>query len=165
VSAPRWARRRRGERAVVVDRPGLGWSAGAPMPLVLANEHVCFVVFYQRELAGSGEVRVAEVRGYVAVRFGFPNDEALHGHPLWGRGLRFDAAHEVVASRWLAEVRRTERAHPYAERPVPFPAAKHFFLAFHDSCVELLADEVTVREHRFDTRAEALAALAAELAG
>jgi hypothetical protein len=30
---------------------------------------------------------VIELRGCAKVRFGGPNDEALHGHPLHGRGL------------------------------------------------------------------------------
>ena len=79
-----------------------------------------------------------------SVRFGFPNDEALGGHRLWGHGLQFYAAHEVMDSAWLAEVRETERHHPLAAS-VPFPDAKHYLLTFHDTTMEAIARGIVVQ--------------------
>lgn len=90
-------------------------------------------------------------------RSGFPNDEALEGHPLWALGLKFYRLHEVRTSEWLEEMRTIERKHP-AAADVPFPAARHFLLTFHDSMLEALASGVVpVSRHR--TFAQATAAM------
>ena len=41
------------------------------------------------------------LRDCASTRFGSPNDEALCGHPLWGRGLEFYQARVVHNSSWL----------------------------------------------------------------
>ncbi|HEV3362660.1 MAG TPA: hypothetical protein VG795_00725 [Acidimicrobiia bacterium] len=147
------------ERAVVMHVPGLVWTAGAPMPVVLATEDRTLFAFYLAEsevIEGLG-VQTAEFVGCSAVTFGFPNDEVLHGHRLWNRGLEFYGLHIIEDSTWLDELRRIERVHDRAP-PNPFADSKHFLLTFHDSTLEAIADGV-VPLSRYETMAEAVAAL------
>ena len=88
-------------------------------------------------------MQVAEFSGCIAVRFGFPNDEALGGHALWKHGLDFYAAHEVTGSLWLEQLRAIERHHPQAPTK-PFPTARHFLLTFKESTLEAVAEGITL---------------------
>ena len=128
------------ERAIAVNVPGLRWEAGAPEPVLFATEHRTLFAFYAdvRDVVDGSEIQTAEFVGCTAVKFGFPNDEALHGHPLWGVGLGFYAVHQVEDSTWLKEVRTIQSVHPRS-LPTPFADAKHFILTFHDSTLEAIA--------------------------
>jgi hypothetical protein len=96
------------------------------------------LAFYlaDHDIVDGQEVRVAEFVGCTSVVF--PNDEALHGHRLWGKGLEFYALHQVVDSEWLRELRNVERVHERAS-DAPFPHSQHFVLTFHDSTLEAVA--------------------------
>lgn len=150
------------EKAEVIEPAGLRWSAGAPIPFVVASEQKCLLAFYGPDNEDE-HVRVVEFVNCRSVKFGFPNDEVLSGHPLWGHGLKPYAAHEILGSRWLAAVRDNESVHPQATKPVPYPATRHFLLTFHDSTVEALADDMIVRPDRHSSIAAAGVALAAEI--
>jgi hypothetical protein len=111
---------------------------------VLATEQRCLFAYWIADIeraSAEAAVQIAEFVGCLSVRSGFPNDEVLHGHPLWGSGLVHYEAHEIVESPWLAEVRAIELCHPMSSAQ-PFIEAKHFLLAFHDSTLEALARDV-----------------------
>jgi len=88
--------------AVVID-VGPRWDVGAPLPHLVSNGSRAFVVChahepdpdwdgtYTRMVSPADEHRspfvVIEIRGCAEIRFGGPNDEAMHGHPLYGKGL------------------------------------------------------------------------------
>ena len=93
--------------------------------------------------------------------FGFPNDEVLHGHRLWGAGLTFYAAHRVDESAWLDELRRIEAVHDRSDA-IAFPDSHHYLLAFHDSTLEAVATGIDMRA-RYETLGAAVEAMAAEL--
>ena len=69
---------------------------------------------------------------------GWPNDEVLHAHRLWGRGLTFYAMHEVVNSDWLAELERRNSVHP---RHIPglILRDRHFIGTYQDGTFECIA--------------------------
>lgn len=146
------------ERAVPIDVPGLAWSAGAPEPFIVSSEQRTLIGFYARsEDAGQSDsdaVTVAELVGCTSVKFGFPNDEVLHGHRLHGAGLNYYHLHEVDNSAWLIELRAIEAAHDHAPE-VPFENARHVVLTFHDSPVEAIASDVRL-VGSYGTRAEAV---------
>jgi hypothetical protein len=91
--------------------------------------------------AESESVTVAERVRCTSVKFGFPNDEVLHGHRLYGAGLGYYQLHEVDNSAWLIELRAIEAFHDHAPE-VPFENGHHFVLTFHDSTVEAIASDV-----------------------
>ena len=71
--------------------------------------------------------------------FGPPNDERLHLHPLWGRGLRFYAFHQVADA----------------------PSGKiHWIATFHDGALNVVATCCCVMATEVDA-ADAEAALTA----
>lgn len=154
------------ERAVPIDVPGLAWSAGAPEPFIVSSDQRALIGFYARsEDAGQSDsdaVNVAELVGCTSLKFGFPNDEALHGHRLYGAGLGYYQLHEVDNSAWLVELRAIELVHDHAPE-VPFENARHFVLTFHDSTVEAIASDVRL-VGSYGTRAEAVRRMT-ELAG
>jgi hypothetical protein len=85
-------------------------------------------------------VQVAEFVDCLNVSFGFPNDEALAGHPLHEVGLHPYNVHVVEGSAWIEELQRIEH--------VGFPNAdivrghKHFVFVFHDTTMEAIARDL-----------------------
>ncbi|GAC1591957.1 MAG: hypothetical protein NVS3B21_11020 [Acidimicrobiales bacterium] len=150
------------ERAVKRDRPSLRWSSGAPEPILIATGWRTLVAIYLASPAVQNdmEVQVAEFVSCSAVRFGFPNDEVLTGHPLWGHGLEFYATHEVEDSSWLHDLRSIESVHPRAA-DTPFWDQKHFVLTFHDNTLEAIADDITDLG-QYSTMAQATVAMTAK---
>jgi hypothetical protein len=96
-------------------------SIGAPLPIVIADEHHVGLT-YLIELREPGQdgrsvrlVTAASLHESIAVVnfgrprahvFGPPNDEALTGHPLSSRGLHPYAAFEVFDSSWIRQLAR-----------------------------------------------------------
>lgn len=132
-------------------------SVGAPLPVVLADEHTVLLAYLleDRDPAWDGtSVRVvtASSDGPAALvrfqrtwvfQFGPPNDEAFHGHPLFARGLHPYAAFEVQDSSWLRALESMNSVHEY-HSPDRFRQLRHFVFAFHDSTFECVADGFTV---------------------
>jgi hypothetical protein len=141
---------------------GIHWSAGAPTPTVLADETDVYLVFDLAETEGeSSKSGLITWRHCVAMTFGFPNDEAQHGHRLWrGKDEQppFYAAVEVADSAWIEELRNTERVHPRPSE-APFSEARHFVLFFHDSTFECIAHGYEV-ERRQESAEDVVAKLA-----
>jgi hypothetical protein len=125
--------------ALVLREPDLAWSAGAPVPVLLASEGRTLFAFEHADETA----RIAEFVECVAVQFGFPDDETQHGHPLWSSRLTFYAAHELRESPWLAQLRLIESVHSQS-LPQPFANCRHFVLTFHDSTIEAVARELVV---------------------
>src|SRR5688500_4403095 len=78
---------------------GIRMDAGAPMPRVLSDGNTAIVLTYLRD----DTIGLVTFTGVYNLLFGGLNDEALAGHPLWGRGLDHYVFHEVHNSAWIAE--------------------------------------------------------------
>ena len=66
------------------------------------------------------------------VKFGYPNVEALPGHPLYSKGLSYYGLFEALDSSWiktLAEKNLVSFPNPSPSRP----SRRHFVVTFHDS--------------------------------
>lgn len=75
---------------------------GAPLPIVASTDYDTYLAYYATvphpdwNRTNPIEVHPSMVGGVALVRlercsvhlFGYPNDEALNGHPLWKHGLR-----------------------------------------------------------------------------
>ncbi len=77
--------------------------------------------------------------------FGWPNDDALNGHPLYSRGLSPYDVFEVLNSSWIRSLERMNSVHPHHD-PARFQQLKHFIFTFHDSTFECIAQGYMVRE-------------------
>ena len=87
---------------------------------------------------------VIEMWGCQELRFGGPNDEAINGHPLYGRGLDGYRAHEVLNSAWIEDAIKVNSVHPN-HSDAPFRELHHYALLFHDEMLEALARGITAR--------------------
>jgi hypothetical protein len=126
------------------------WSTGAPQPHLLANGLRAFLLFYlanpDPDRAAPEPLGVVEFHRVHSVRLGRPNDEAIEGHRLSGKGLRLYAAHRVVDSRWITEEERINSVHPQ-HRGGWHERLTHYVFSFHDETFECLAESFTVEQH------------------
>ena len=112
--------------------------------VLIQTEYQCFLTFNamrvlpnrKREEAGTG---IVDCRSCSITKFGYPNDEALRGHPLYKRGLHAYGVFEVRNSTWIKQMTEQNR--------VAFPntrdsTRRHFIFSFHDSTFECVAEEL-----------------------
>jgi len=168
MAAEREVARAAGDEFAVELDWELTWCTGAPLPHLLANGHKAYLLFLLAEVDSSWDgtwVRVvdpaaaqAEQLGVVefhrvhSTRFGGPNDEALGGHRLSGKGLTPYAAHQVVNSRWIADEERINSVHPYHHGGW-HERLNHYVFCFHDETFECIAEGFTVERHTGSPRA------------
>jgi hypothetical protein len=164
------------ECAVEIDWP-VRWDTGAPLPHVVSSGARTIVVYLAREpdpnwdgsyanvvdpAAPSPEsIVMATFEECLIYKFGAPNDEALAGHRLYGRGLTPYGAHTVERSRWIREQERINSVHPQ-HRPGWEAQYRHYLLAFHDETFECIARSHSVQA-TVSTFVEALARCAREI--
>jgi hypothetical protein len=116
-------------------------ETGAPLPHILASgDHL--MLWY---VVGPHANEIAVIR-FVHSRahyLGSPNDEALNGHPLYSRGLRFYGVYEVTGSSWIRSLERMNRVHSRHD-PRRFDKYRHFVFTFHDDTFECVAEGIEV---------------------
>ncbi|XZF16180.1 hypothetical protein ACTHGU_08580 [Chitinophagaceae bacterium MMS25-I14] len=136
------------------------WDAGAPMPHLLHSEHKTYLLFYLgKELSGwdgktvevvysdttKSLIAGVEFKRCYSAKLGSPNDEVLHGHPLYGKGLDYYEPFIVRNSNWVKELENINKVHA-GYRPETWKKLNHYLFPFHDTTFECLAFgfEVTV---------------------
>jgi len=125
------------------DRYDVGFvpEAAVSEPVLLQTDHAAVLTFSamreredgKREDAGYG---VLELDLCSLTKFGYPNDEALPGHPLYERGLSDYGVFEVKNSAWIRSMTEHNRV---AFPDTPDSKARHFIITFHDSTFECIA--------------------------
>jgi hypothetical protein len=140
------------ERAVPIDL-GLTWSVGSPEPVLLMSGGKAVVVFYLVDLpeAETEQMGVITFESCVWAAIGTPNDEVLHGHRLWGKGLDFYGAFLVEESSVTTELMRINSVHDQFDAEV-WKAYKHYILCFHDETLECVARRYEVEIANEDRR-------------
>lgn len=153
----------KGEEVAVACDWAFLWDAGDPSPHVFSSELRTYLIYRAREgelskvslNSGSDStvdeplIALTEFAHCYACRFSNINEEVLTGHPLYGKGLDFYGAHEVIHSQWLAEVRRINMVHEHYN-PQQWAKLRHYLLVFHDSIFECLADGYKIEGLRDD---------------
>ena len=81
-------------------------------------------------------IAVVEFASCLITKFGYPNEEAIHGHPLYSQGLEQCSFYEVLNPTWLAEINDQNRV---SFQKWEGYSARHFIVTFHDSTFECLA--------------------------
>jgi hypothetical protein len=121
--------------------------ADCPNPILYQDEQTATLSFEavrrsgDKEFHPEGKIEII-FSGVLCTKFGYPNDEALAGHPLYSKGLGFYGFFEVVESAWLTEISKQNRK--------CFPNCtsyngRHFIITFHDSTFECLADSYKIQ--------------------
>jgi hypothetical protein len=134
-------------------------SIGAPLPIVVADEHTLQLAYYLsvadpdwdgtyvRIVDTSTELPVVLVRFETAYAWfhGPPNDEAFDGHPLASRGLYPYGAFRIEESSWVRRLERMNSVHEH-HSPESFARLHHYVFAFHDSTFECVAGSFTTHD-------------------
>lgn len=135
-------------------------SIGAPEPLVVSDDHLTFLAYViEGEPQWDGRIltdvdlamfveRVAlvEFHGCRSYMFGSPNDETIHGHPLYAVGLKPYSAFEVQKSSWVRQLERMNSVHP-GHISARYESLRHYVFTFHDSTFECIAEGHHISEH------------------
>jgi hypothetical protein len=148
-------------------------SVGAPLPHVFADEYRLLIGYIMQTRdpgwdgttirvvgpdSGSEPCALVTVDRYLAFQFGPPNDEAIHGHRLYQRGLTPYSSFEVLNSSWIADFEIANRVHEH-HRSEHFSDYRHIILTFHDSTLEFIARKFSVQIVQGSIRAAILGAL------
>ncbi len=104
-----------------------GWSSGASPDHPGFKEKVAVIRFYM--------VRVH--------RFGYPNSEALAGHPLYECGLQMYAFQTVEPSPWVADLCRQNQVHP-RHTPALWADLTHWIVTFEDDMLEVVGKSAVI---------------------
>ncbi|MFL6061804.1 MAG: hypothetical protein ACJ72E_11275 [Marmoricola sp.] len=153
---------------------GVTWDSGAPRPHLLSNGHKAVLVCHASAVDPNWDGTYATVitpndpepsamleftfTGCQSVQLGGPNDEVLHGHPLYSRGLDGYGPHVVHNSDWIASEEAINSVHDQ-HRGGWHQQLNHYFFVFHDEMFEALAEAVAVGSVRA-TMADCLASAA-----
>ena len=90
----------------------------------------------KRADAGYG---IVEIDRCSLTKFGYPNDEALPGHPLHEKGLGAYGVYEVHNSSWVKLMTQQNRV---AFPKTPDSKQRHFIITFHDCTFECIARDL-----------------------
>lgn len=148
--------------AVPLDFP-VRWSTGAPLPHLVMNDYRVLLSFYVREPDPDWDgtyvtikdpndnrkesLALVEFHHSTSAKLGAPNDEVLHGHPLWGKGLDSYTAQIVKNSTWIQSLEAIDRVHHYYH-PDRWRVLNHYVLWFHDTTFECVAQSFSVELYR-----------------
>ena len=121
------------EHVVELEVPYFDPEPNVPAPVVLQSESKCLLVYWDRD----SNRKALEFSRCSISKFGYPNDEALGGHRLYGKGLGFYSFFEVIDSEWIAELRKVNQVRFPNFRA--FAGKRHFIITFHDSTFECIA--------------------------
>jgi hypothetical protein len=124
------------EDTVVLYDLGVAPVSDVPYPCFLSTEDESFLLF-----TATAGIAVVRIERCLLSKFGYPNDEALGGHPLYDRGLDFYNVFEVINSSWVRQVNE--------QNTVCFPNSSdwqlhHWIFTFHDSTFECMAEALHV---------------------
>ncbi len=130
------------------------FSVGAPCPVVYSSEHSLYVTYYLNfDESESDESSVKIIDSHTTSEpsiivkfdhayahfFGPPNDEALHGHPLYNAGLEPYSYFEVLNSSWIDKHEKMNRVHHHHDKE-SYKEYRHFIFTFHDSTLEVISE-------------------------
>lgn len=114
-------------------------DTGSPCPAIHSDGHRLLCAYYVgRGAHAQGTAAVLRFEGVLQFRMGYPNDEALHGHPLAKLGMEHYEVYLVENSPLIAELEDQNRVHP-SFRPGMYDQFRHWILTFHDETLEVVA--------------------------
>ena len=129
------------DEVVELDVPWIP-DPGVPSPVYWHNDQRFVVAYRTAPVAAGGPIAMLEFDTCLQARVGYPNDEAVPGHPLYDSGLRY-GIFEVRQPSWLEQLKsQNAKAKPEAAHWWPIGAYRHFVITFHDNALEVLAKEM-----------------------
>lgn len=112
-------------------------EAGAPEPCIYADDSNFVMRYYTQ----NNKIAIISFPLTDIFKFGSPNDEALGGHPLIKKGLKYYSVHKVENSSWVSEIEKQNSVHHQHDSERFLKDKHHYIFTFHDSTLELIATE------------------------
>ena len=110
----------KGEQYPVPIEFPVSWDTGAPLAHLLKNDDRTFLTLFVRDIDSSWvgsyvsvrhpnskvseKLAIVQFERCVCSKMGSPNEDVLHGHPLYGKGLAGYETMSVRNSTWLKEL-------------------------------------------------------------
>lgn len=136
------------DERVLPTLAGVRWNPGIPdAVLIVTDNGLAVLALRPHPDEGDPDCVVLVWSGSFEAVMGAPNDEALPGHRLYGRGLAgLIWVGLVEHSERIAGLEQRNRVHPGhdAER---FSQLRHYILPLKEDTAEGIAETVTVQRH------------------
>jgi hypothetical protein len=132
-----------------------------------ASINACHRPFLISYATRDEKLAVIEIHLCHQLIYGHPNDETLHGHPLFKSGLDFYTVYKINNSSLLALLEARNAVHPRHDKANYLAEKVHYVITFQDATLEFVATSsrhFPVKVHVFDDLAQAEAALGRHLA-
>jgi hypothetical protein len=135
----------KGEPYAVPYDIGFKPEAAVSEPVLLQTDYRTFLTFSAKRLLSDGKYHdagygIIEFERCSLTKFGYPNDEALAGHPLYDKGLGAYRVFRVCNSSWIKQMTEQNRV---SFPKTPDSNKSHFIFTFHDSTFECIANGLT----------------------
>ncbi|GLQ98203.1 hypothetical protein [Dyella mobilis] len=94
--------------------------------------------------------------------YGHPNDESLHGHPLFKSGLDYYSIHRIRNSSLIEMLEMRNAVHPMHSKARFLADMDHYLVTFQDATLEFVArvnEKFPLTVHIFNDAAHAEASL------
>src|ERR1022692_406134 len=112
-------------------------DTGAPHPALYLNRALLCAYFISSTAAPVESVALLKFEIVLQHRFGYPSDEALHGHPLYPFGLKHYGFFVVENSPLIDEIEEQNQCHS-RHRPGIYAKFRHWVITFHDETLEVI---------------------------
>ena len=115
-------------------------DAGAPNPALYSDEtglSCAYVIGATHSESGSSAI--LHFDGVLYYAMGYPNDEVLNAHPLYGKGLQFYDFHVVENSPLIVDLDRRNQVHKQHVAGNYVKRFRHWIITFHDETLEVVA--------------------------
>jgi hypothetical protein len=86
----------------------------------------------------SEEIAVVTFPACLQLLYGHPNDEVLHCHPLYAKGLKHYSVHRVLHSSRLAALERANSVHHRHDAINFLKDMEHYIFTFQEATLECL---------------------------
>jgi hypothetical protein len=134
------------EYAETIDFP-VKWDSGAPMPHLVANGYRTFLLFYLKDNDPNGVgpefIALVQFHSCISAKLGTPNEDVLHSHPLFEKGLKPYTAQIIRNSKWREELESINQAHSDYNSEF-WRSLNHYVFWFHDETFECIAKSYEV---------------------
>lgn len=130
-------------------------ETGSPSPQIYVNESLLLLTYRLHNPDLHDATTTNDVEAYLAAKgrhalftfshalvhcFGWPNNEVLHAHPLYERGLGFYGVFEVQQSSWIRQLEKGNSIH-FNHQAVAgwLDRYHHYIITLHDNTFECVA--------------------------
>ena len=115
-------------------------NSGAPAPALCSDESgLTFAYVIGATHPESGRTAILRFEGVLYYAMGYPNDEALHAHPLYANGLGFYRFYAIEGSPLIADLDRRNQLHKRHVAGDYIQRFRHWIITFHDETLEVVA--------------------------